>query len=178
MFTALLVAFGCSTLLSAQSASSSSAVAHDLVQAMQAASLDAFAAADAAEPGRYVAVLVVGDQLLVVSAAHPSKVAIEGRIGASQYRDVYLDLSGTPNPAGKLFVQDAKSDGLQNAERNSGTVDVVYENGSQTTLFNGDPESQHLSGKDYEARYAALDAKYAHALTVLKMALATRGAKT
>jgi hypothetical protein len=37
------------------------------------------------------------------------------RISARQYRDVYLDLQGTPIPQHKFFVQDSGADGISSA---------------------------------------------------------------
>jgi hypothetical protein len=142
--------------------------------ALKSASMDAFAASDTTQPGRFIAALSVPGQLLVVSATHPSPALIEQRIAAGMYRDVYLDLQGTPTTAGKLFVQDADADGLVNALPNSGAVDVLYENGSLSARFDGDPKPQGLTSKEYVARFEQADAEYAHALAILKAALEAR----
>lgn len=143
---------------------------------LENASLDAFAAADPDERGRFVAALYIrGGSLLVVSARQPSVDAVERRIHDGAFRDVYLDLQGTPTPEGKFFVQDAMGDGLLHAVPGSSAVDVVYEDGTRTTAFNGDPKAQHLSAAEYDARFEEADRRYAHALNVLTQALAATG---
>jgi hypothetical protein len=133
------------------------------------------AAADPATPGAFVAALYIpGSQLLVVAARHPSTEAIAHRIANGEFREVYLDLQGTPTPEGKFFVQDAGADGILSAQRGSGQVDVVYTDGSRTILFNGNAAGQHLTPSEYDAVLAAADARYARLLTVLGSAVAAR----
>jgi hypothetical protein len=144
--------------------------AADFVHALQIAGMDAFAASDPAEEGRFVAALFVPGQLLVVSAKHPSAAAVRQRIAAGMYRDVYLDLQGTPTTEGKFFVQDSQADGLLNATRGGGGVDVVYFDGARTLLFNGNPRAQHLSDEQYDAAFDDADSRYAQMLEVLDMA--------
>jgi hypothetical protein len=151
--------------------SSSASPAHTFVALLNSRGIEAFAAPDPDEPGRFVAALSVphGD-LLVVSARQPSTDAVAQRIAADQFRDVYLDLQATPTPQGKFFVQDSDADGLSSAPQND-AIDIVYEDGTKTTVFNGDAKAQHLSRDDYDARFDAADRRYAHALTVLITAL-------
>jgi len=149
--------------------------ARELVSALAMAGLDSIAAVDPEEPGTFTAALhLPGTQLLVVSARHSSDAAVTHRIGARQYRDVYLDLQGTPTPQGKFFVQDAGADGLSDARRDSG-VDVLYEDGVTQTLFNGEPKAQKLTAAQYGAKLTAADARYARLLKLLTEAV-RRGA--
>jgi hypothetical protein len=155
--------------------------ARELARALDVAGLESIAAADSAEPGAFVAALHIrGAQMLVVSARHPSVEGLTRRITGRQYRDVYLDLQGTPTTQGKFFVQDSGADGISNARPQSGGVDVLYEDGVRQTLFNGEPKAQKLSPAEYSARLAAADARYAHLLTLLtaaaREATASKGA--
>jgi hypothetical protein len=88
-----------------------------------------------------------------------------------QYREVYLDLQGTPTPQDKFFVHDARADGILSALPGSGDVDVLYEDGVRQTLFNGDVEAQHLTSAEYRATLAAADARYARLLKLLTSAV-------
>ena len=145
--------------------------ARELVRALEVAELEVIAAADPAESGTFVAALHVrGGQLLVVSARHPSVEGLTHRIAARQYRDVYLDLQGTPTPQHKFFVQDSGADGISNARPEGGGVDVLYEDGVSQTLFNGEPKAQKLKPAQYAARLVAADARYARLLTLLTAA--------
>jgi hypothetical protein len=175
VFVAGLLAITSTSGISAAPSPASPALARDFVQALQSASMDAFAASDPTQSGRFVAALYVPGQLLVVSATHPSHDLVEQRINAGLYRDVYLDLQGTPTVAGKVFVQDTGADGLVNAAPNSGAVDVLYENGSLAARFDGNPKAQGRTAQDYDERFAKADADYSHALTVLKSAFEARG---
>jgi hypothetical protein len=145
--------------------------ARKLVRALDAAGLESIAAADPGEPGTFVAALhIPGGQMLVVSARHPSVDALAHRIAGGQYRDVYLDLQGTPTPQRQFFVQDSGADGLSNARVESSGVDVLYEDGARQTLFNGEPKPQKLTQTQYTARLAEADARYAHLLMLLTTA--------
>ena len=156
--------------LSAQAFLSADA-AGDLVYALDGSGFHAIATADPEEPGRFVAALYIpGSQLLVVSALHPSVDAVAYRISRREYREVYLDLQGSPTPEDKFFVQDASADGILSALPDSGDVDVLYEDGVRQTLFNGDFEAQHLTSAEYNARLTAADARYARLLKLLASA--------
>jgi hypothetical protein len=146
--------------------------AHGLVRALDDAGLEAIAAGDPTEPGTFVAAMYVrGSQMLVVSARHPSVEALAHRIAARQYREVYLDLQGTPTPQHKFFVQDSGADGISKASPEGGGVDVLYEDGIRQTLFNGKPKDQKLTPAQYASRLTSADARYAHLLTVLIAAI-------
>ena len=94
----------------------SAEAARELAIALEQHGLGAIATADPAESGAFAAALYIsGSQLLVVSARHPSADAIAYRIAMRQYREVYLDLQGTPTAQGKFFVQDARGDGILSA---------------------------------------------------------------
>lgn len=175
MTRSLLLAFlfvGGASLMAAPDPSTP--LAREVARLANEASLEAFAAPDSATPGRFIAMLRIPGQLLVVSAMHPSPATIDGRIRYSLYRDVYLDLQGTPTAQGKFFVQDAGEDGVINAARNSGTIDIVYRDAATTFIFNGDARGQKLSNADYDAALAKADADYAHMLVMLKTALEAR----
>jgi hypothetical protein len=146
--------------------------ARDLVHALDRSGLTAIATAHPEEPGRFVAALYIpGSQLLVVSARHPSVDGVAYRISMHQYRDVYLDLQGSPTPQDKFFVQDAGADGILSALPGSGDVDVLYQDGVRQTLFNGDVTAQRLTSAEYDATLAAADARYARLLKLLTSAV-------
>jgi hypothetical protein len=150
----------------------SAATAGDLVYLLDQFHLDAIATPDPMEPGTFVGALYIpGSQLLVVSARHPSVDGVIERIAMRQYREVYLDLQGTPTPDNKFFVQDARADGILSALPGSGDVDVLYEDGVRQTLFNGDTRGQQLTPAEYDSKLAAADARYARLLALLASAV-------
>lgn len=146
--------------------------AYNLTRALERSGLDAIAAAVPNESGMFVAALYLpGRTLLVVSARHPSTERTASRIATRRYREVFVDLRGTPTPQGKFYVQDANADGILTALPDSGDVDMVREDGVGQTLFNGQTASQGLTSSQYDARLASADARYAHLLTVLASAV-------
>ena len=152
----------------------STAATKSLITALDGAGLDAIATVDPTEPGAFVAALhIKGGQLLVVRAHHPSVDAVSARLAARQFRDVYIDLQATPATTGKLFVMDAGADGLPGDTDQPEHVDVVYEDGTRQTMFNG-ARAQKLSGDEYRKQLAAADAKYTRLLNVLNAAVASR----
>jgi hypothetical protein len=155
----------------AQDGTSATATAN-LIGALDAANLEAIAAADPSEPGAFVAALhIKGGQLLVVRAKHPSVDALSARLAAHQFRDVYIDLQATPTPQGKLFVMDSGADGLPADTAQPSNVDVLYQDGTRQTMFNG-ARAQKLSGDDYRRQLREADGKYTRLLNVLSAALA------
>jgi hypothetical protein len=149
-------------------------LARSVVRLLQSAPLTAFAAADPDRQGRFVAALYVPEQLLVVDAAHPDVAAITARITANQYRDVYLDLHGSPSPQGRFFVIDAGADGLLASPAAHGSVDVVYDGDAPPLLLNGDLGDHRRGPAAYASAVAEADLKYSYALRVLAAALETR----
>lgn len=152
----------------------SPAAAHRLVAALEQAQLDAIATVDPTEAGTFVAALhIKGAQLLVVRARHPSVDAVAARLAAGQFRDVYIDLQATPAPQGKLFVMDTGADGLPEGTGEASNVDVIYEDGTRQTMFNGARAAQ-LSADAYRRELHAADGKYARLLSLLTEAAAKR----
>ena len=171
---ALLLASALSAQVTGGRHFASPLVARELAHRLQNAALQAFAAADPEQPGAFVAVLYVPEQLLVVEAFHPATAALAGRIAARQYREAYLDLQGTPTPQGRFFVLDASADGLLTAVPGQGSVDMIDDGGRPSLLLNGDPRAQGVSLDEYNARIMAADTKYARLLKVLTSALGSR----
>jgi hypothetical protein len=150
----------------------SAAAARRLIAALDQAQLDAIAAVDPTEPGAFVAALhIKGAQLLVVRARHPSVDALTARLAAGQFRDVYSDLQATPTPQGKWFVMDTGADGLPEGTGEPSHVDVLYQDGTRQTLFNG-ARAAKQSADDYRRDLQAADDQYTRLLTLLTQAVA------
>ena len=117
-------------------------------------------------PDRFVAALFFPDaQLLVVSARYASPPLLNTRLSQRQYRDVYLDLQGSPLPNSSWFFQDMKADGLC-AGRDQ-AADVLYGKNSTPTIFDGDWRKHNLSEQDYQQQLSAADEQYSRLLQVL-----------
>ena len=154
-------------LMHASQDSASTVAAKTLISALDGAGLEAIATADPLETGAFIAALhIKGGQLLVVRAHHPSADALSARLAARQFRDVYIDLQATPATKGKLFVMDSGADGLPRDADAPEHVDIVYEDGTRQTMFNG-ARDRKLSGDEYRKQLKDADVRYARLLDVL-----------
>jgi hypothetical protein len=148
--------------------SRSAAPAAALVKMLTEKGLDAIAAPDPTEPGRFIAALLFpGTQLLVVSAKYPAPSAIQKLLAEKDYRSVYLDLQGAASMQGRFFVQDMQADGLMPSADHGGSFDIVYENGVTSTTFDGDWQAHKMTEQEYDSKYNAADQRYADMLTAL-----------
>ena len=159
--------------LSAEDADSQSAGAvAALTAVLDAQKLDAIAARDPGEPGRYVAAFYMpGNQLLVVSAPYAAPAAIDAKIAAGQYMDVYVHLQSVANHSGHFFVIDMQADGLRRALKLDDGPDSTTVDGATPVNFDGKWEPQNLTKDAYAARFAADDARYVRMLEILRAAL-------
>src|SRR5688572_18861823 len=100
--------------LSAEDPESQSTAAVESLKALLVQQkLDAVAARDPEQPGRFVAAFYMpGSQLLVVSAPYAVPAVIDKKIAAGQYMDAYVDLQSVADHAGHFFVVDMQADGL------------------------------------------------------------------
>ena len=148
----------------AEDLTQSSALARELVMHLETRHLEAFATQDPRAPDRFIAVLYIADsQLLVVGARHPAAQTLAYEIQHQDFRDVYLDLQGSPDVSGKVFVHDIGADGLK---RNGQTIpDNVYEDGKQTLLVK--------KGTVDNDRLARSEEEYGRMLNALLAALAS-----
>ena len=153
----------------------SAAPASALKARLEQLKLDAVAARDPDEPGRYVAALYVpGIQLLVVSAPYPLPSAMDKKVAAAQYMDVYMDLQGLRDRSASFFVEDMLADGLRPPSNPDLACDTTTSNGAAPVVFNGKWASQQLTQEEYEAKFKRDDERYARMLNVLNTAVARR----
>ena len=154
---ALVLVLGGATAGAAVPEGGSAAVAKELVQVLASRQLNAFAAKDP-ESGRYIAALSFPDvQLLVVSASYPAPAVLDDAIARKDYQTVYAALQSPTLREGKLFFQDMGADGLR--PDGDGSVDVLYEQGTEQTLFDGKRKARD--------KFTQADETYGRLLTVL-----------
>ncbi len=147
--------------------------AKELVAALQGRKLEAFAVRDPSGPGRYVAVLhMPGVQLMVVSAVYEKASDMDYRFYHKDYMNVYLDLRTGVLSKDRLFIEDAKGDGLvalpgKNLQHDSVTV------GATQQTFDGDfadPRRKNvkkISQEDYLKAFTDADAQYTRLIGLL-----------
>ena len=147
--------------------------AKELATLLEQKKLDSVAARMPGDDNRFVAALYYpNSQLLVVSAEYSVPVLLQEHIWGHRYRDVYTALHSGGSTDGKFFVYDMAANGIPPAGAEPGH-DVVYENGVQTVMANGDWRVQKLSKDEYQKRIDAADPRYAKMLEALVTQLKT-----
>jgi hypothetical protein len=154
-------------------ASESGAKAKELAALLTAKKLEAFAARDAMQPGRYVAAIVVpGVQLLVVSASYSRVNDIEYSLYNKKFQDAYLDLKSGALSTNRFFVDDAMCDGLVAVPGKNPLHDAVHMDGAKV-VFDGDfidpkkKNSKKVPEDVYRKNFSTADMRYAQALDLL-----------
>jgi hypothetical protein len=138
------------------------AAARELVQTLSSRQLSAFAAPDPQTPGRYIAALCFPDvQLLVVSAPYSAPAVLDEALARKDYQSVYAALQGPDTRDGKVFFQDMNADGLR--PDGEGTVDVMYEQGTEQTLFDGNRKAKEKFAKASSTYERLIGVLLAHA---------------
>ncbi len=145
--------------------SKSAAVAKELVQVMDAKKLDSIAA-KAPGDGHFAAALYFPNvQLLVIAGHYSAPQLMEPRLAGKQYRDTYMELSGTVTADTKVFVQDMGEPGL--SSRKQENMYDTWTRAGKIVMFDGDNEKQKLSDAEYAKAFAAADEEYARILGAL-----------
>jgi len=146
--------------------SKSSAAAKQLTEALDRLKLDAIAAPDPTDASTFVAALYFqGGQLLVVSAKYSAPTLLTAKLAKKDYRDVYIDLNAASVAGSKIFVMDQTCDGL--VARPGDNAPDTWEEGTMTTVFDGDWKKAKISEDEYTKAFAGADDRYARILTLL-----------
>ncbi len=157
--------FACLPSVAAAQVSKSAAVAKELVQVMEAKKLDSIAAKTAGD-GHFAAALYFPNvQLLVISGHYSAPQLMEPRLAGKQYRDTYMELSGTVTPDTKIFVQDMGEPGLT-SKRQDNMYDT-WTRAGKVVMFDGDNDKQKISDAEYAKAFAAADEEYTKILGAL-----------
>lgn len=152
------------TVLRAAQDSKSAAAAKELSQVLDAAKLDAIAAADPSAPDTFVAAIYIPEtQLLVVSAKYSAPSLLVDKIKAADFRGVYMDLHAAGNPGSRIFVQDMGPDGLMSRGDNADS----WEEAGKTTTFDGQWKKGKSTEADYMKAFTDADERYARMLSLL-----------
>lgn len=156
----------CSPSSAVAQVSKSAVVAKELVQVMEAKKLDSIAAKAPAGDGHFAAALYFPNvQLLVISGHYSAPQLMEPRLAGKQYRDTYMELSGTVTPETKVFVQDMGDPGLTPKKQNN--LFDTWTRAGRVVTFDGDNETQKMSEAEYAKAFAAADEEYAQILSAL-----------
>jgi hypothetical protein len=147
--------------------SASMPLAKELGTLLEQKKLDSVAARMPGDDNRFVAALYYpNSQLLVVSAEYSVPVLLQEHIWGRRYRDVYTALHSGGSTDGKFFVYDMAANGIPPAAAKPEN-DIVYVNGIQQVLVNGDWRGQKLSKDEYQKHIDTADPRYAKMLEAL-----------
>ncbi|MBA2303290.1 MAG: hypothetical protein H0W08_11715 [Acidobacteria bacterium] len=161
----LIVAGAARAALAAPQDSKSAPLARQLTQALDAAKIDAMAAADPTTGG-FVAVLYIpGTQLLVVSGKFELPDIGTHRIDKKEFRELYMDLMGASLAGSRQFATDVSCDGML-FKAAGGAPGDTWERDNKTQVFEGAKKSK-LSDEQYVKAYGEADAQYARFLELL-----------
>jgi len=150
----------------AQQASKSAAVAKELVTLMDAKKLDSIAAKVPDGADHFAAALYFpGVQLLVISGHYSAPQLMEPRLAKKEYKDTYMELTGTVAPDTRVFVQDMGAPGL--AQKKQDNMYDTWTQGGKPIMFDGEPDKQKISDADYNKRFSDADEEYSKILTAL-----------
>jgi hypothetical protein len=155
--------------------SQSAAPAAALRTTLERLKIDAIAARDPEEPGRFVAALyITGSQLLVVSAPYSAPAVLDKKIAEGRDMDAYLDIQSVSDHRGHFFVVDMNADGLVRICGRDQAFDSTTVESAAPLVFDGNWSAQKLSEDDYNAAFTRDDTRYARMLKVLGGALARK----
>ena len=150
----------------AQQNTKSATVAKELVTVMETKKLDSIAAKVPDGADHFAAALYFpGVQLLVVSGHYSAPQLMEPRLAKKDYKDTYMELTGTVAPDTKVFVQDMGAPGL--TQKKQENMYDTWTQGGKPVMFDGEPDKQKLSDADYNKTFAAADEEYAKILSAL-----------
>jgi hypothetical protein len=168
VIVAFAVALALAALASAEPPSQSAAPAATVKALLDQFNLDAIAARDPDEPGRYIAAMYIKDsQLLVVSAPYRVPAALDRLITAGNYMEAYLNLQAVADHRGHYFIVDSLADGLKRIPEVDQPFDSTTIDGSVSVTFDGKWSGQKLTEGGYNQMFEKDDVRYARMLTVL-----------
>ena len=150
-------------------------VVKQLTQLLESKKLDTIAAADAKNPGTYVAAMYIpGTQLLVVSAKYAAPAMLTELLARKDFRGVYVELSSASIPSSKLLVMDAYANGLMPKPSGDQPADSIDRGGTLST-FDGAWKKAKITEADYMKTYGDADAAYSQLLQLLVAHLKASG---
>ena len=143
---------------SAAEESRSAAPAATLTASLDRLKLEAIAARDPEDPGRYIAALYIpGSQLLVVSAPYAAPAVLDKKIAEGKYMDAYVDMQSVADHKGHFFVVDMNADGLTRVCGLEQAFDSTTVESATPIAFDGNWKAQKLSQDDYDAAFRTND---------------------
>jgi hypothetical protein len=165
--TAAVLVLSLTSATAAPQDTKSAAAARQLTEALDAAKLDAIAAADPSDPATFVAALYIqGSQLLVVSAKYAAPPLLTAKLKSKEFRDIYMDLASASIAGSKVFIIDMNCDGLV-AKPSGDAASDSWDAGKQQVNFDGEWGKAKLTEEEYRKLFSGADERYAQILALL-----------
>lgn len=150
----------------------SPALVQQLAKAMADSELTSVAARHPEGEDRYVAAMLFpGVQLLLITARSTAPAYVESKLSARDDASVYAALHQGVAES-KFFVHDMGGDGLTGAA--GGVADILYLQGKDQRIIDGDHKAAGLSAADYAKLVRESDQRYAELLAILLEAVRAR----
>jgi hypothetical protein len=150
-------------------------LARQLTQLLDTKKLDSLAAADAQNPGTFIAALYFpGTQLLVVSAKYSQPSLLTDLLARKDFKGIYVELTSASIQSSKLLVMDAYANGLLPKPASDQPPDSVDRAGTESK-FDGAWKKAKVTEADYMKSFGEADAAYTRLLQVLLSQLKTSG---
>jgi hypothetical protein len=172
VFAAVVLVAGVSVpAMSQQPPSTSASLTIELVKMLNERNLDA--AAGRLGTDEFVgAIYFPGSQIVVLSAKTTVPDRMTYLLLQKSYKDLYVELNGSPDRQSRVFVSDLGADGLKFRREKNEAPDSVEAGGGTLTL-DGEWRKAKLSEAEYTKQFQAHDERYSRMLQAMIAALKT-----
>jgi hypothetical protein len=151
----------------AAKASKSSTSAAALSKQLTQAKLQYIATKDPADPGRFLAAMLMpGGSMMLVSAKYASPALLNEKVLLGKFEDAYRDLNSASEIASRIIFEDLKADGFSLTKPKDLLRDS-FETGGKRVVFDFDWRKQKLTQAEYFTALETADAQYSRALDLL-----------
>jgi hypothetical protein len=141
------------------------ALAKELVSLLEGAKTDCAAARMDGSTDEFVAIMYFpGSQLLAIESKYAAPTLLNERLIQRNFKEVYLDLNAATDPAGRLVIEDLKSDGLRVKNDKDAASDYYTKGTAARFAFDGQWKKRKLSEDEYMKVYEEADALYVRML--------------
>jgi hypothetical protein len=162
---ALIVAASvCSPSSAVAEESRTGALAKELISLLDAAKKDCAAARVIGSSDEFVAIMYFpGAQLFAIQSKYAAPPLLNERIVQRNFKEVYLDLNGATDPAGRVVIEDLQANGLK-VKNAANEASDYFARGTARFPFDGQWKKRKLTQDEYMKTFSDADAVYAKML--------------
>jgi len=137
------------------------ALAKELISLLDAAKKDCAAARVIGSNDEFVAIMYFpGAQFLAIQSKYAAPPLLNERIVQRNFKEVYLDLNGATDPAGRVVIEDLQANGLKVKNASNEPSDYFARGTAPRFPFDGQWKKRKLSQDEYMKTFAEADAAY------------------